>query len=107
MQQQIYNLIFRRNSVFVPTIFIGAFAFSIGFDQITSEFWDKHNKGVSSRRGKVDRSGSGRRRHRAERLSAVHADPLSACNSSGQANTSQKQWKDIRAKYVQADEDDE
>lgn len=44
---QIYNAIFRRNSVFVPTIFIGAFAFSIGFDQITTQFWDKHNKGVS------------------------------------------------------------
>ncbi|EKD03701.1 ubiquinol-cytochrome c reductase complex 7.3 kDa protein [Trichosporon asahii var. asahii CBS 8904] len=63
LQQQIYNLLFRRNSVFVPTIFIGAFAFSIGFDQITSEFWDRHNKG--------------------------------------------KQWKDIRGKYVQADEDEE
>lgn len=54
LQQQIYNLLFRRNSVFVPTIFIGAFAFSIGFDQITSEFWDRHNKGVS-RTATVDR----------------------------------------------------
>lgn len=33
--------------MFVPTIFIAAFAFSIGFDQVTTKWWDEHNKGVS------------------------------------------------------------
>ncbi|OJT10532.1 hypothetical protein TRAPUB_12970 [Trametes pubescens] len=32
-------------SVFVPTIFVGAFAFSIGFDVGITGFWDKWNKG--------------------------------------------------------------
>ncbi|KAL1410374.1 Cytochrome b-c1 complex subunit 9, mitochondrial [Vanrija albida] len=41
----IYNTLFRRNSVFVPTIFLAAFGFSIGFDLATSAFWDKHNAG--------------------------------------------------------------
>lgn len=45
--QQIYNIFFRRNSIYVPTIFLGAFGFSIGFDVITSSWWDEHNKGVS------------------------------------------------------------
>ncbi|EIW61887.1 ubiquinol-cytochrome C reductase UQCRX/QCR9-like protein [Trametes versicolor FP-101664 SS1] len=40
-----YNTIVRRNSVFVPTIFVGAFAFSIGFDVGITGFWDKWNKG--------------------------------------------------------------
>ncbi|RSH84297.1 uncharacterized protein EHS24_005812 [Apiotrichum porosum] len=41
----IYNIFFRRNSIYVPTIFLGAFGFSIGFDVITSSWWDEHNKG--------------------------------------------------------------
>ncbi|KAI0824627.1 ubiquinol-cytochrome C reductase [Trametes gibbosa] len=41
-----YNTIVRRNSVFVPTIFAGAFAFSIGFDVGITTFWDTWNKGV-------------------------------------------------------------
>ncbi|KAF8603134.1 ubiquinol-cytochrome C reductase [Ceratobasidium sp. AG-I] len=40
-----YNAFARRNSVFVATIFGGAFAFSIGFDQATSALWDNRNKG--------------------------------------------------------------
>ncbi|KAI0676950.1 ubiquinol-cytochrome C reductase UQCRX/QCR9-like protein [Trametes maxima] len=52
-----YNTLVRRNSVYVPTIFAGAFAFSIGFDLGVTQFWDTWNKG--------------------------------------------KQWKDIRAKYVE------
>ncbi|KAI0723027.1 ubiquinol-cytochrome C reductase [Earliella scabrosa] len=40
-----YNTIVKRNSVFVPTIFAGAFAFSIGFDVGVTKFWDTWNKG--------------------------------------------------------------
>ncbi|OSC98724.1 ubiquinol-cytochrome C reductase UQCRX/QCR9-like protein [Trametes coccinea BRFM310] len=41
----VYNAIVKRNSVFVPTIFVGAFAFSIGFDVGITKFWDTWNKG--------------------------------------------------------------
>lgn len=47
-QQPIYNTFFKRNSVFVTSVFLGAFGFSIGFDLATSAFWDFHNKGVSA-----------------------------------------------------------
>ncbi|KAG9081610.1 hypothetical protein FRC06_005491 [Ceratobasidium sp. 370] len=40
-----YNAFARRNSVYVSTIFASAFAFSIGFDQATTAFWDNRNKG--------------------------------------------------------------
>ncbi|KIM67868.1 hypothetical protein SCLCIDRAFT_1209999 [Scleroderma citrinum Foug A] len=40
-----YNTIVRRNSVFVSTIFAGAFAFSIGFDVGLMKFWDHWNRG--------------------------------------------------------------
>ncbi|KAI6164966.1 ubiquinol-cytochrome C reductase UQCRX/QCR9-like protein [Pisolithus thermaeus] len=40
-----YNAILKRNSVFVPTIFAGAFAFNIGFDIAISQFWDHWNRG--------------------------------------------------------------
>ncbi|EPT02830.1 ubiquinol-cytochrome C reductase UQCRX/QCR9-like protein [Fomitopsis schrenkii] len=53
-----YNAIVKRNSVYVTTIFTGAFAFGVGFDTAITSFWDTWNKG--------------------------------------------KQWKDIRAKYVEA-----
>lgn len=46
-QQPIYNTFFRRNSVFVSSVFVAAFTFSIGFDLATSAFWDAHNRGVS------------------------------------------------------------
>jgi ubiquinol-cytochrome c reductase subunit 9 len=42
-----YNNVVRRNSVYVSSIFAGAFAFGIGFDLGVSSFWDKWNKGVS------------------------------------------------------------
>jgi hypothetical protein len=45
--QPIYSTFFKRNSVFVSSVFIGAFTFSIGFDLATTAFWDYHNKGVS------------------------------------------------------------
>jgi hypothetical protein len=45
--QIIYNTFFKRNSVYVTTVFASAFAFSIGFDLATSAWWDAHNRGVS------------------------------------------------------------
>ncbi|KAJ7638596.1 ubiquinol-cytochrome C reductase [Roridomyces roridus] len=41
----LYNTFFRRNSVFVSTIFVGAFTFGIGFDTAVTSFYDKWNKG--------------------------------------------------------------
>ncbi|OCH95975.1 ubiquinol-cytochrome C reductase UQCRX/QCR9-like protein [Obba rivulosa] len=40
-----YNSIVKRNSVFVSTIFAGAFAFSVGFDVAVTKFWDSWNRG--------------------------------------------------------------
>ncbi|ORY27460.1 putative QCR9-ubiquinol--cytochrome-c reductase subunit 9 [Naematelia encephala] len=45
MASPIYSTIFKRNSVFVPTVFLAAFSFSIGFDMVTSAWWDSHNRG--------------------------------------------------------------
>ncbi|KAF6742626.1 cytochrome b-c1 complex subunit 9 [Ephemerocybe angulata] len=45
LSNTIYNAVFKRNSVFVSTIFIGAFAFGIGFDTGVQKFWDSYNKG--------------------------------------------------------------
>ncbi|PPQ68859.1 hypothetical protein CVT26_001693 [Gymnopilus dilepis] len=40
-----YNAVFRRNSVFVGSVFLGAFAFGIGFDVGVTKFYDYWNKG--------------------------------------------------------------
>ncbi|AXA50744.1 ubiquinol-cytochrome c reductase subunit 9 [Malassezia restricta] len=40
-----YNLFVRRNSIFVGTIFAGAFGFGIAFDTLTEKWWDMNNKG--------------------------------------------------------------
>ncbi|KIM83807.1 hypothetical protein PILCRDRAFT_818833 [Piloderma croceum F 1598] len=40
-----YNAFVKRNSVFVSSIFVGAFAFGIGFDVGITAFWDRWNKG--------------------------------------------------------------
>ncbi|KAK1927499.1 putative ubiquinol-cytochrome c reductase complex 7.3 kDa protein [Papiliotrema laurentii] len=45
MASIIYNTFFKRNSVFVSTVFLSAFTFSIGFDLATSAWWDAHNRG--------------------------------------------------------------
>jgi len=52
-----YNTFVKRNSVYVTSIFVGAFAFGVGFDTGITAFYDRWNQG--------------------------------------------KQWKDIRAKYVE------
>lgn len=45
-----YNTFVKRNSVFIATIFVTAFAFEMTFDQTTDRLWDNINKGVSARR---------------------------------------------------------
>jgi len=40
-----YNTIVKRNSVYVTSIFAGAFAFGVGFDVGVTSFWDRWNKG--------------------------------------------------------------
>ncbi|KAF8303104.1 ubiquinol-cytochrome C reductase UQCRX/QCR9-like protein [Clavulina sp. PMI_390] len=40
-----YNTIAKRNSVYVASIFAGAFTFGIGFDVGVTSFWDSWNKG--------------------------------------------------------------
>ncbi|KAK9894303.1 putative subunit of the ubiquinol-cytochrome c reductase complex [Cystobasidium minutum MCA 4210] len=37
--------LFKRNSVYVSTIFVGAFAFGIGFDLAMTKFWEYKNQG--------------------------------------------------------------
>ncbi|KZO96289.1 ubiquinol-cytochrome C reductase [Calocera viscosa TUFC12733] len=41
----LYNALFRRNSIFVSSIFVGAFGFGLAFDTATNRFWDNWNKG--------------------------------------------------------------
>ncbi|PWN44283.1 putative ubiquinol-cytochrome c reductase complex 7.3 kda protein [Ceraceosorus guamensis] len=41
----IYNTLFKRNSVYVTSIFAGAFVFGIAFDAGTQRLWDAHNRG--------------------------------------------------------------
>ncbi|KAF7790113.1 hypothetical protein EIP86_001065 [Pleurotus ostreatoroseus] len=40
-----YNTLVRRNSIYVSTIFAGAFAFGVGFDIGVTAFWDRWNQG--------------------------------------------------------------
>ncbi|KAK0563602.1 qcr9 subunit 9 of the ubiquinol cytochrome-c reductase complex [Tilletia horrida] len=42
---QIYQTLFKRNSVYVGTVFGSAFAFGIGFDLLTTKYWDTRNQG--------------------------------------------------------------
>ncbi|KAF8897313.1 ubiquinol-cytochrome C reductase UQCRX/QCR9-like protein [Infundibulicybe gibba] len=41
----IYNTFFKRNSIYVTSIFAGAFAFGIGFDMGVTSFYDRWNQG--------------------------------------------------------------
>ncbi|KAI9474151.1 MAG: cytochrome b-c1 complex subunit 9 [Benjaminiella poitrasii] len=41
----IYNTLFKKNSMFVTSIFAGAIAFEVCFDSVTSKVWDNLNKG--------------------------------------------------------------
>ncbi|ODV75607.1 ubiquinol--cytochrome-c reductase subunit 9, partial [Cyberlindnera jadinii NRRL Y-1542] len=41
----IYNTIFKRNSIFVGTIFAGAFVFQPVFDSGVTRWYEYHNRG--------------------------------------------------------------
>lgn len=41
----IYKVLFRRNSVFVGTIFASAFLFQVGFDEGVTKWYENHNRG--------------------------------------------------------------
>ncbi|GAA5809271.1 hypothetical protein MFLAVUS_002677 [Mucor flavus] len=45
LTRTIYNTIFKKNSVFVATIFTGAIAFEVAFDSTCDKVWDNYNKG--------------------------------------------------------------
>ncbi|CZT14329.1 uncharacterized protein RCC_00306 [Ramularia collo-cygni] len=41
----IYNIFVKRNAVFLGTIFVGAYATSLGFDVGANLVWDRINRG--------------------------------------------------------------
>lgn len=44
----LYNTFFKKNSVFVTSIFASAVVFEVAFDNVTDKIWDDLNKGVSN-----------------------------------------------------------
>jgi hypothetical protein len=105
--QMFYNTLFKRNSVFVSTVFLSAFTFSIGYDLATTAWWDAHNRGVSQSLHVLSCWRHGMR------VAGVPSAVSSVSRPCGTAEAVkpdqyiaaadfQKQWKDIRAKYQQA-----
>ncbi|GMM47571.1 ubiquinol--cytochrome-c reductase subunit 9 [Pichia kluyveri] len=45
MYTQIYNLIFKRNSTFVATVFASTFLFQVGLDETVTSWYEARNKG--------------------------------------------------------------
>ncbi|KAG2194940.1 hypothetical protein INT46_003059 [Mucor plumbeus] len=45
LTRTIYNTFFKKNSVFVTSIFVGAIAFEVVFDSTSTKVWDNLNKG--------------------------------------------------------------
>ncbi|KAI8081904.1 cytochrome b-c1 complex subunit 9 [Gilbertella persicaria] len=45
LTRTIYSSIFKKNSVFVTSIFAGALVFEMGFDSATEKIWNNINKG--------------------------------------------------------------
>ncbi|KAI9137027.1 cytochrome b-c1 complex subunit 9 [Paraphysoderma sedebokerense] len=43
--RRLYTTFFRRNTMFVGSIFVAAFAFEIAYDKVTDYIWDSNNKG--------------------------------------------------------------
>ncbi|ORY89952.1 cytochrome b-c1 complex subunit 9 [Syncephalastrum racemosum] len=41
----VYNTIFKKNSVFITSIFAGAIGFEMAFDTASNKIWDDLNKG--------------------------------------------------------------
>ncbi|EEB06711.2 ubiquinol-cytochrome-c reductase complex subunit 9 [Schizosaccharomyces japonicus yFS275] len=46
MNSSLYNLLFKRNSTFIATVFASAFFLKIGLDVITDKVWEKSNAGM-------------------------------------------------------------
>ena len=68
--------------VYVTSIFVGAFTFGVGFDVAVSKFWDNWNRGVCP--------------------SFLFKSTSSSDDSmTVYLHFTQKQWKDIRHKYIQ------
>ncbi|KAF8537688.1 cytochrome b-c1 complex subunit 9 [Trichophaea hybrida] len=45
LSNAIYNTLFRRNYVFVGTVFASAFTFEMFFDSVSDKIYDRLNKG--------------------------------------------------------------
>ncbi|KAL4784295.1 ubiquinol-cytochrome C reductase [Aspergillus varians] len=45
LASSIYQTLFRRNAVYLTSIFVGAFAFEVAFDTSTNKVWDAFNRG--------------------------------------------------------------
>jgi ubiquinol-cytochrome c reductase subunit 9 len=43
----IYNTLFKKNSIFITSVFVSAIAFEVVYDSASTAIWDKVNKGVS------------------------------------------------------------
>ncbi|CAR21511.1 ubiquinol--cytochrome-c reductase subunit 9 [Lachancea thermotolerans CBS 6340] len=41
----IYNIFFKRNSIFVGTVFASSFVFQAAFDSAVTSWYEQHNKG--------------------------------------------------------------
>ncbi|CAB4255763.1 similar to Saccharomyces cerevisiae YGR183C QCR9 Subunit 9 of the ubiquinol cytochrome-c reductase complex, which is a component of the mitochondrial inner membrane electron transport chain [Maudiozyma barnettii] len=41
----IYKVLFKRNSIFVGTVFVGAFLFQTEFDSAITKWYENRNKG--------------------------------------------------------------
>ncbi|KAF2152694.1 hypothetical protein K461DRAFT_321664 [Myriangium duriaei CBS 260.36] len=41
----VYNTIFKRNYVFLSTVFVSAFACELAFDNVSNTIWDSINRG--------------------------------------------------------------
>lgn len=71
----------------MTSIFAGAFAFSIGFDVGVTKFWDSWNRGV----GQVF----------LEQRPVPFPFPTCLTFLTSRSRFVQKQWKDIRHRYIQ------
>ncbi|KAI8878430.1 ubiquinol-cytochrome C reductase [Backusella circina FSU 941] len=45
LTRTIYNGLFKKNSVFISSMFVGAIAFEMGYDTLSTKVWDSVNKG--------------------------------------------------------------
>ncbi|GAB7360876.1 hypothetical protein MBLNU230_g0862t1 [Neophaeotheca triangularis] len=76
-----YDTLIRKNTVFLGTIFVSAFATEMIFDVGSNKIWDQVNKGVCSGQ-------------REPKLGSV-------------LTNRQRQWKDIKQRYMEAQDDDD